>query len=61
MNIIISLLLIITIIEAAPPPAASQYEGRAVGAVPCYLGCCKLMDIVFSFILFFRTQTTSVL
>jgi hypothetical protein len=39
-------LWIITIIEAAPPPAA-QYEGRSVGAMPCYIGCCKLIKRMF--------------
>ncbi len=49
MKFFILLLSIITIIVAAPPPppppppaaAASQYDARAVGAMPCYLGCCK--------------------
>jgi hypothetical protein len=45
MKFFILLLLIITIISAAPPPppppppASSQYDGRSVGAMPCYLGC----------------------
>ena len=49
----ISFVILIALIDAAPPPA-SQFEGRAVGAMPCYLGCCKLIDpIRFTFEQFF--------
>ena len=57
MKFFISLLLsIIAIIEAAPPPPpppVPQYEGQSVGAMPCYLGCCKLIHnffLIYSFI-----------
>ena len=53
MKVLISLLFIIVLNEAAPPaPPSSQYEGQAVGAMPCYLGCCKLIHN-FSLIYFF--------
>jgi len=53
MQFFILLLSIITIIAAAPPPS-SQYDGRSVGAMPCYLGCCKLIDILFLIYFFFH-------
>jgi len=56
MKFIILLLSIITIIEAAPPPAP-QYEGQSVGAMPCYLGCCKLIHILFLIYFFISIYT----
>jgi hypothetical protein len=52
MQFFILLLLIITIIAAAPPPS-SQYDARSVGAMPCYLGCCKFIDTFFPIYSFF--------
>ena len=56
MEFFILSLLIITITAAVVPPAvpqaASQYDARAVGAMPCYLGCCKLFDRNVSRVLF---------
>lgn len=43
MKFFILSLLIITITASAVPPSP-QYDARAVGAMPCYLGCCKLFD-----------------
>ena len=47
MKFFILSLSIITITASVVPPSpqvASQYDARAVGAMPCYLGCCKLFD-----------------
>lgn len=46
MKFFILSLLIITITGSVVPPSpqvASQYDARAVGAMPCYLGCCKFL------------------
>jgi hypothetical protein len=51
MKSIILLLLIVNIIVAAPPPSP-QYDGRSAGAMPCYLGCCKLIHLLLSIYFF---------